>query len=88
MITADLLNATDSDNSNSELLYSVLNQSNNSYGYVARLEAPNIPITSFTQEDIDLGRIIYVHNGNSGEDKIALQVNRVINFLLCRKLEH
>lgn len=34
-----------------------------------------MPITVFSQEDIDLGRIVYVHDNNmTGEDRIALQV--------------
>lgn len=45
-------------------------------GYIARLEAPNNPVSSFSQEDIDLGKIMYVHNRNTtGEDTIALQVS-------------
>lgn len=87
VITTEFLNASDSDNTNSEILYSVLIQSNNTNGYIARLEASNTPITSFTQEDIDLGRIIYVHNGNSGEDQIALQVNTYVEIQSKLRIE-
>lgn len=77
VITADLLNATDSDNSNVELFYSVLPQSGgNSIGYVEKRNAPGVPIYSFTQEEVDLGQIVYVHNGTTiGEDKVSLQVS-------------
>lgn len=57
-------------------MYSVISQPGSmNIGYIARLEAPNNPVSSFSQEDIDLGKIVYVHNRNTtGEDIIALQV--------------
>lgn len=76
VITPELLNATDPDNNNAELIYSVLNQpGSNNNGYIAKFEAPNMPITVFSQEDIDLGKIVFVQDSNvTGEDRIALQV--------------
>ncbi|XP_065210163.1 chondroitin sulfate proteoglycan 4 [Planococcus citri] len=77
IITNDLLNATDSDNNSTELFYSVLNQpGTNTIGYIEKRNYPGVPIYSFTQEDVDLGQIVYVHNASStGEDKVALQVS-------------
>ena len=86
VITSELLNATDSDNNNAELIYSVLNQpGSNNNGFVAKFEAPNVPLTAFSQEDIDLGRIVYAQvNNMTDEDRIALQV-RII-FYWCRSI--
>lgn len=77
IITADLLNATDSDNSNAELYYLLLNEPNiNSIGYVERRNSPRVAIFSFSQEEVDLEQIVYVHNSSAkGEGEIALQVN-------------
>lgn len=71
-----MLNATDPDNNNAELNYSILSQpGSNNNGFIAKFEAPNVPITVFSQEDVDLGRIVYVQDSNvTGEDRIALQV--------------
>lgn len=82
------MNASDTDNSNSELLYTILNQPDSSgIGYIAKLETPNVPITLFTQEEIDQGKIVYVHYGNTtGEDKIALQVRGMFGKIVIHLL--
>ncbi|MGI9518285.1 MAG: Ig-like domain-containing protein, partial [Pirellulaceae bacterium] len=55
------LDATDQDNLPVELSFTVTSGPVN--GFLALSSAPLTPITSFTQADIDAGRLIYVHNG-------------------------
>ncbi|MDB5335317.1 MAG: hypothetical protein JWN70_936 [Planctomycetaceae bacterium] len=60
VVTASNLNATDSDNPRQDLTYTV---SNVTHGYFEVVGAEGVSITTFTQLDIDAGRILFVHDG-------------------------
>jgi hypothetical protein len=60
LTTADL-HAYDPDNTADELSYRV---SNVSQGFIANVSAPTIAIVTFTQADIDAGRLSYNHDGS------------------------
>lgn len=61
-LTPGMLRATDVDNTAAQLVYSVAAAPAN--GRLERIAAPGIAITSFTQDDLDNGRIRYVHDGS------------------------
>ena len=62
-ITSDQLQVTDADNTPAQLLYTVSSAPLN--GRLELATAPGMPITSFTQADINAGRLVYVHNGSA-----------------------
>ncbi|CAH0395257.1 unnamed protein product [Bemisia tabaci] len=75
VLSADLLSASDPDTSPSSLVYSVFNQPQ-SVGRIEEISFPNVSVTSFTQEDVDQGRVIYAHTGNTtGNSRIGFQVS-------------
>ena len=59
---ANLL-VTDEDDNATELFYTITTPPTN--GHLAYLGAPETPITSFNQEFVDQGRIVYRHHGGS-----------------------
>lgn len=68
-----MLNATDPDTEADSLTYSVLGDG--SGGVVERADAPDTPVTSFTQADVDEGLILYHHTRKeAGNAKLTLQV--------------
>jgi cytoskeletal protein CcmA (bactofilin family) len=58
-ITADHLTAVDPDDPPETLFYAVTRPSN---GFVARSDAPGMPLQRFTQADILAGRMLFVHD--------------------------
>ena len=60
-ITVSELQVTDADNSPAQLTYTVTTAPLN--GRLELTTAPGVAITSFTQADINAGRLVFVHNG-------------------------
>lgn len=63
LTTADLT-AVDPDDKSHNLTFSVSNATN---GYLAYATAPTQPISSFTQEDLEQGYVVFAHDGSPGE---------------------
>jgi VCBS repeat-containing protein len=61
VISSDMLLATDSDTADCELVYTITTASEN--GYIESTDNTGTSITSFTQQDINDGKIRYVHDG-------------------------
>ena len=61
LITSDELQITDEDNQPAQLVYTVATAPVN--GRLELTTAPGVTITSFTQADIDAGRLVFVHSG-------------------------
>ena len=61
LITSGELQVTDVDNSPAQLTYTVTTAPVN--GRLELTIAPGVAITSFTQADIDAGRLVFVHSG-------------------------
>ena len=73
-ITSDQLQVTDVDNTPAQLLYTVLSAPLN--GRLELTTTPGVAITSFTQADINAGRLVYVHNGSAGTgDSVTFTVS-------------
>ena len=73
-IGADLLRAEDPDSPTASLMYRVLEaDAAGVHGRVESASSPGTSLTTFSQEDIDNGRVVYAHRGQPN-DKIALQV--------------
>ena len=73
-ITSDQLQVTDADNTPAQLLYTVLSAPLN--GRLELTTTPGVAITSFTQADINAGRLVYVHNGSaSSGDSLTFTVS-------------
>jgi cytoskeletal protein CcmA (bactofilin family) len=60
-ITVEDLEAVDPDDPAEDLQFTVFNPTR---GYVARSVDPGVPISSFTQADINAGAIVFVHDGS------------------------
>ncbi|EFX76390.1 hypothetical protein DAPPUDRAFT_249084, partial [Daphnia pulex] len=75
-LTPDLLAAFDPDNQPKDLLYSVLNSKSDGdmEGSIENKMQSGVAISSFTQEDVNQGRIWYVHRG-SPNGRLALRVS-------------
>ncbi|XP_070542847.1 chondroitin sulfate proteoglycan 4-like [Ptychodera flava] len=74
MISNDVLNVNDPDNDAVNVTYSVLN-SIASMGYLENADEPGQSITTFTQEDINLGKIFFVHDGTETKSRLGLRVS-------------
>jgi cytoskeletal protein CcmA (bactofilin family) len=61
-ITLQDLNALDPDDNARDLRFSISNPRN---GYVALASAPRKAVSSFTQADLEAGRVAFVHNGRT-----------------------
>src|SRR5690606_8132334 len=59
-ITSSQLNTTDVDTSSDNITYDI---SNVQRGRVELSTNPGVAVTSFTQEDLDAGRVQFVHTG-------------------------
>lgn len=66
-----MLAATDIDDANAGLVYTVNNQFNGNFRLVS---APTIPITTFTQDDIDNNRVLFQHDGNEQDGIVEFSV--------------
>jgi hypothetical protein len=73
-ITSGVLRVTDADNTPAQLIYTVTSAPVD--GRLELTTAPGVAITSFTQADIDAGRLVYVNNGaNSTRDSFTFTVS-------------
>lgn len=62
VLTTDMLNSTDPDDSSAELTYTVTTAPAN--GRLTLAATPETAITSFTQAEIDAGLVVYIHEGS------------------------
>lgn len=60
-ITLADISAVDPDDKPEDLLFAVSNAIN---GYVAYAGAPAIPVSAFTQADLEQGRVVFAHDGS------------------------
>ncbi|MBB72787.1 MAG: hypothetical protein CMF50_10385 [Legionellales bacterium] len=65
VITTDILKAMDPDNIADDLVYNVQYHATRSHGHVAIFGDEQTSISSFTQADVDAGRVVFVHDGSS-----------------------
>lgn len=61
-ITSAQLHVTDVDNTDNQLIFSVT--TNPAHGHLELTTAAGVAITSFTAEDIDNNKLVYVHDGS------------------------
>ncbi len=64
LVTTEDISAFDPDDNPADI---VLNVSNVKNGFMALTSAKNTQVTSFTQADIEAGRVLFVHDGSSSE---------------------
>ncbi len=72
VLTNAQINATDPDNSDSQLSYTVSGLSGGQFEFVA---APGSTITSFTQDDINNARVQFVHDGGEAAPIYSLTLS-------------
>lgn len=63
LTTADL-NAIDPDDHSAHLTFSVSNAAN---GFISLAASPHNPVTTFTQDDLEQGRVLFAHDGSSSQ---------------------
>lgn len=63
-ITTSDLTAIDPDDKAANLTFSVSNASN---GFVTFSSAPGLPITTFTQADLESGKVLFAHDGTNSD---------------------
>lgn len=71
VVTSAMLAATDIDDNNANLVYTLTNQFNGNFVFAS---APAIPITTFTQDDINNNRVLFQHDGNEQDGIIEFSV--------------
>ncbi|CAG9759266.1 unnamed protein product [Ceutorhynchus assimilis] len=72
-ITPDLFKADDPDNTPSELVYRIINSD---VGYFEHLRKLGAKVNSFTQEDVNKKKIIFVHTSSDSSDSyVSLEVS-------------
>ncbi|KAJ8949136.1 hypothetical protein NQ318_012884 [Aromia moschata] len=72
-ITPDVFKAVDPDNSPSELVYTILKSE---CGFFENIKKPGTKIVTFTQEDVDNGKILFFDRSSSSNTSyISLQVS-------------
>lgn len=64
VVTSNDVTAIDPDDTPDHLTYTVSNPIN---GFVALATEPGTAVSNFTQADIDAGRVLFTHGGNSGD---------------------
>ncbi|KAA0703764.1 Chondroitin sulfate proteoglycan 4 [Triplophysa tibetana] len=90
-LTTDVLRVIDPDTNSTDLIFSVLGNLNAQSGI---LEVEERPVTSFTQHDLEQGKVSYVHKGLKNS-RMALRVsdgdkvsNTVVFRIMAVPLEH
>ncbi|CAB3369577.1 Hypothetical predicted protein [Cloeon dipterum] len=73
VIPSDLLQAVDPDTPSAELVYTVVNI--NSQSHIELKRSPGQAIVNFSQKDVDEGNVLFVHTGDAGSCRVALQVS-------------
>jgi chondroitin sulfate proteoglycan 4 len=74
LITQDILNAEDDDNSAEEIRYSVVSIINAEMSFIENVQNPDSPIKSFTQNDINKKLIRFVHKTKIANFKNNIKV--------------
>ena len=62
-LTPNMLNASDANTNDASLIYKIIRGPN--HGQLRNVNAPTRPVTEFSQHDIDLMNIVYVHDPRS-----------------------
>ena len=80
IFSQQLLNATDPDNAPESLFYSILGSGSGSDtgGFVEKLDAPGVAISTFTQAEVDSGFIVYVHKAKTVGNTCLLYTSRCV----------
>ncbi|XP_041667302.1 chondroitin sulfate proteoglycan 4-like [Cheilinus undulatus] len=93
-LTSDMLRVSDPDSSPEELMFSSLGNLNNEAGHLEHQDYPGRPINLFSLNDLEEGKISFVHTGIS-TSRLALRVsdgerssNTVIFRIMAVPLEH
>lgn len=72
VLSSEIFKAIDADNSPNELVYTI----SKSEGFFEKIDKPGHKITSFTQEDVDQGRILFFDRSfNTNITYISIQVS-------------
>ncbi|XP_077988441.1 chondroitin sulfate proteoglycan 4-like [Glandiceps talaboti] len=74
VVSSELLNAVDPDNAAKDVTYTILNDIAN-MGYLENVDAPGKSIETFTQDDINTGKIYFVHDGAETKARLGLRVS-------------
>lgn len=70
-ITTEDLDAIDPDTSSDQLVFAIARHAG---GFVARASAPSTPIDTFTDQELEQGQIMFVHDGAAREASIDVVV--------------
>lgn len=72
VLPPEIFKAVDADNSNNELVYTIMR----SDGFFEKIDKPSHKITSFTQEDVDQGRVLFFdRSSGTNITYISIQVS-------------
>jgi len=71
IVGPEILTTVDADTTPSGLVYEVIAPATN--GRLAFVDSPQNSISSFTQEDIDNGRVVFLHDGSIEPGAIYLK---------------
>lgn len=84
VITRELLHANDPDSPSNQLVYNIIDAGS---GHLEYLQKSRIPISSFTQEEIDKEQIVFVHHSSAPDDSyLSLRVSDGIESSKVAKL--
>jgi len=64
VVGREVLDAVDADTPPGELVYDVSARASNINGWMAFVDRPQHSIRTFTQEDVDNRRLVFLHNGS------------------------
>uniref|UniRef100_A0A8C8CA96 Laminin G domain-containing protein n=1 Tax=Oncorhynchus tshawytscha TaxID=74940 RepID=A0A8C8CA96_ONCTS len=95
-LNTDVLRATDLDSNSTDLVFTVLGNHNAEAGLLEKQDHPGTAITTFSQPDLEEGKVSYVHTGGlvrnsrmavrvSDGDKVS---NTVVLRIMAVQLEH
>uniref|UniRef100_A0A8C7QUC5 Laminin G domain-containing protein n=1 Tax=Oncorhynchus mykiss TaxID=8022 RepID=A0A8C7QUC5_ONCMY len=95
-LNMDVLRATDLDSNSTDLVFTVLGNHNAEAGLLEKQDHPGTAITTFSQPDLEEGKVSYVHTGGlvrnsrmavrvSDGDKVS---NTVVLRIMAVQLEH
>lgn len=95
-LNMDVLRATDLDSNSTDLVFTVLGNHNAEAGLLENQDYPGTAITTFSQPDLEEGKVSYVHTGGlvrnsrmavrvSDGDKVS---NTVVLRIMAVQLEH
>ncbi|KAH0619843.1 hypothetical protein JD844_014184 [Phrynosoma platyrhinos] len=85
MISQEHLNVMDPDSSPEEIKYDIL--SGSSSGFVTRVHNKQVPVTQFTQADINAGHLMFIANGTSSSGTLDFAISDGHNPTIFTSLE-